>query len=113
MFLSGSVLFDLFDMRAKEGNYVDFVVWANFAASVIYLAAAFGLLRGKRVWPSHLLLFAALLLIGAAIGFAFHISHGGIHEQRTIGALAFRTALTAVFFGTAYWLKERTIRTIA
>ncbi len=32
LFLSGSVILDLFDMRTKEGNYVDFVVWANFLA---------------------------------------------------------------------------------
>jgi len=33
LFLSASVLFDLFGMREKEGNYVQFVVLANFFAS--------------------------------------------------------------------------------
>ena len=29
LFLSSSVIFDLFDIRSKEGNYVLFVVWSN------------------------------------------------------------------------------------
>ena len=44
LFLSTSVLFDLFGMREKEGNYVQIVVLANFFASVLYIAAAIGLL---------------------------------------------------------------------
>jgi len=47
LFLSSSVLFDWFDIRVKEGNYVLFVVIANFIASVIYLFAAYGFLKRK------------------------------------------------------------------
>lgn len=96
LFLSGSVILDLFDMRAKEGNYVDFVVWANFLASLLYIASAFGLLT-RRNWSATPLLIALSMLIVTAVGFAIHVSGGGLHEQRTIGALAFRTGLTAVF----------------
>ena len=42
LFLSTSVIFDLFGIRAKEGNYVLFVVWANFISSVLYLVAPTG-----------------------------------------------------------------------
>ena len=41
-FLSTSVIFDLFGIREKEGNYVLFIVWANFISSILYLLAAFG-----------------------------------------------------------------------
>jgi predicted RND superfamily exporter protein len=47
LFLSSSVIFDLFGIRAKEGNYVLFVVWANFISSILYLFAAYGLLKSK------------------------------------------------------------------
>lgn len=35
LFLSGSVIFDFFNIRAKEGNYVLFIVWANFISSFV------------------------------------------------------------------------------
>ena len=52
LFLSGSVIFNLFGIRAKEGNYVPLVVWANFISSILYLAAAYGLFKMKKwsVW---------------------------------------------------------------
>ena len=107
LFLSSAVILDLFGMRAKEGNYVNFVVWANLFASCAYLLAAIGLLQEKPVGPGRLLLFATVILIAAGIGFAFHISGGGIHEQHTIVALVFRTSLTAVFFLMARWLGKQ------
>ena len=107
LFLSSAVILDLFGMRAKEGNYVDFVVWANLFASCAYLLAALGLLQKKPVGPRRNLLFATVVLLAAGIGFAFHVNGGGIHEQHTIGALVFRTSLTAVFFLIAYWLGKQ------
>ena len=106
LFLSGSVILDLFDMRAKEGNYVDFVVWANFLASLLYIASAFGLLT-RRNWSATPLLIALSMLIVTAVGFAIHVSGGGLHEQRTIGALAFRTGLTAVCLFAEYRLRAK------
>nr|AWJ66224.1 hypothetical protein [uncultured bacterium] len=106
LFLSGSVILDLFDMRAKEGNYVDFVVWANWLASLLYLVAAFGIITRKN-WSATLLLLALAILVFTAVGFAIHVSGGGIHEQRTIGALAFRITLTAVFLFAAYFLRTK------
>lgn len=54
LFLSSSVIFDWFGIRAREGNYVHFVVWANFLCSLGYLAAAYGLFRRSGdpcCWP--------------------------------------------------------------
>lgn len=49
LFLSTSVIFDLFGIREKEGNYVLFIVWANFISSIIYLISVYGLLK-SRTW---------------------------------------------------------------
>ena len=101
LFLSTSVIFDLFGVRAREGNYVLVVVWANFIASILYVLAAVGVIA-QRHWPAKVLLVAVVVLVGAAIVFAWHVHSGGPYEQKTIGALAFRTLLTGAFyFGAA------------
>ena len=105
MFLSGSVILDLFDMRAKEGNYVDFVIWANFFASLLYITSAFGLLA-RMNWSLMLLFLALAILVVTDVGFAIYVSGGGVHEQRTISALVFRTSLTAVFLFAAYRVRS-------
>lgn len=51
LFLSSSVIFDLFGIRAKEGNYVLFVVVTNFICSILYLFAAFGIIKNM-IWPT-------------------------------------------------------------
>ena len=101
LFLSTSVIFDLFGVRAREGNYVLVVVWANFIASILYVLAAVGVIAQRR-WPAKVLLAAVVVLVSAAIVFAWHVYNGGPYEQKTIGALAFRTLLTGAFyFGAA------------
>jgi len=101
-FLSSSVIFDLFGVRAKEGNYVLFVVWANFLSSILYLFAAYGFMKIKK-WTIHLLGVSAILLIVAFIGLMIHINSGGIYETKTIGAMIFRITLTLVFSILAYF----------
>jgi hypothetical protein len=96
LFLSGSVIFDLFDIRAKEGNYVLLVVWANFICSLLYLAAAYGLVKLKR-WSYKILIVAVAVLFIAFIGLLIHISRGGLYETKTIGAMVFRISVTLVF----------------
>lgn len=97
LFLSTSVIFDLFGVRAREGHYVLVVVWANFFASILYVLAAVGVIAQRR-WPAKVLLVAVVVLVGAAVVFAWHVYSGGLYEQKTIGALAFRTLLTGAFF---------------
>lgn len=102
LFLSSSVIFDLFGVRAKEGNYVLFVVWANFLSSILYLFAAYGFIKNKK-WTTHFLGFSSILLIVAFIGLIIHINSGGIYETKTIGAMIFRIILTLVFSILAYF----------
>lgn len=96
LFLSSSILFDLFGIRAKEGNYVLIVVWANFICSLLYLAAAYGLVKLKS-WPYKILIIAVVVLIIAFAGLLIHISQGGLYESKTIGALVFRISVTLLF----------------
>jgi hypothetical protein len=102
LFLSSSVIFDLFGIRAKEGNYVLFVVWSNFISSILYLFAAFGFVKVKK-WTTTLLGISTLILIVAFIGLKIHVSSGGIYEEKTIGAMIFRISLTLVFAILAYF----------
>lgn len=101
LFMSSSVIFDLFGIREKEGNYVLFIVITNFICGFIYLAAAYGLFFG-RTWTTRLLVFATSILTISFVGLIWHISSGGIYEQQTVKAMLFRIAITAVFAGLSW-----------
>jgi hypothetical protein len=106
LFLSTSVIFDLFGVRAQEGNYVLFIVWANFISSLLYLFAAYGFIKSKK-WTASLLIISTFILIAAFIGLFIHIRLGGIYETKTIGAMAFRIIVTLVFAAFAYLIKTK------
>jgi hypothetical protein len=101
LFLSSSVIFDLFGIRAKEGNYVLLVVWANFISSILYLFAAYGFIKSK-TWTFELLSTSTVILIIGFIGLYTHIFTGGLYEIKTIGAMLFRITLTLAFTVIAY-----------
>ncbi len=96
LFMSSSVLFDWFGIRAKEGNFVPLVVWANFLCGILYLITAFGILRNQ-TWAKIPLLISLGILILANIALFIHINNGGLYETKTIGAMAFRIGVTAIF----------------
>lgn len=102
LFLSTSVIFDLFGIRAKEGNYVLFVVWSNFISSILYLFAAYGFIKTKK-WTTISLGISTLILIAAFIGLKIHITSGGIYETKTVGAMIFRISVTLGFAILAYF----------
>lgn len=102
LFLSTSVIFDLFGIRALEGNFVLFVVWSNFISSILYLFAAYGFIKNKK-WTAKLLGISTLILISAFIGLKIYINSGGIYETKTISAMIFRISVTLVFAIIAYF----------
>jgi len=106
-FLSSSVIFDLFGIRAKEGNYVLFIVWANFLSSILYLVAAYGFIKDKK-WTIKPLGLSAIILLVAFIGLFIHIDTGGIYETKTIGAMVFRIILTLAFGTSAFFMIKKT-----
>jgi hypothetical protein len=96
LFLSTSIFFDLFGVRAMEGNYVIFVVIANFIASLLYLFAGVGFWTEK-LWTTNVLVVSAGILLIAFMAFSVYVFTGGLHEQKTFGALIFRSVFTLVF----------------
>lgn len=101
LFLTLSIVFDLFDIRAKEGHYVPFIVWANMICGMLYLIAA--VLYFKKYKKTYLVLLSAfvVLLIGF-IALLIYIANGGVYETKTIGAMIFRMVVTLIFTGVAY-----------
>lgn len=102
LFLSSSIIFNLFGIRAKEGNYVLFVVWANFVSSLLYLSAVFGFIKARK-WTVQPLAISALVLILTFIGFLIHVKTGGKYETKTMGAMIFRITITLIFTFFAYF----------
>ena len=96
LFLSSSVIFDWFGIRDKEGNYVLFIVWANFICSILYLTAVYGFLKKLR-WTFWVLIVALVMLIIAFAALLIHINNGGLYEEKTIGAMIFRMLVTLSF----------------
>lgn len=96
LFMSSSVLFDWFGIRAKEGNYIPFIVWANLICGILYLITAYGILK-NRVWSKVPLIVSLIILFIAYIGLFIHINGCGIYETKTVGAMAFRIGVTALF----------------
>lgn len=94
---SSAVLFNVGGAREAAGAIVLLVLWMNFGAAFLYIIAAFGLFR-LQPWAPFPVLLAALLLFVAAIGFLVHVQQGGPYEARTIGALAFRIAVTVLLY---------------
>ena len=97
LFLSSSIIFDWFGIRAKEGNYVLFIVWANFICSILYLATSFGIITQK-VWVLQPIKYSLILLLVAFIGLLIYIQNGGIFEMKTVYAMGFRIIVTLLFY---------------
>ncbi len=102
LFLSSSIIFDWFGIRAKEGNYVLFIVWANFVASILHLIAAYGFIK-RTQWTFWVLILAFAILVIAFIALQSHINNGGIYEAKTVKAMIFRMLVTLIFSLVAYF----------
>lgn len=86
----GSVLFIDGAARKAAGNYVPFVLWFNFSAGFLYIAAGIGLWR-KRRWASRLAVLIAALTLLVFAAFGVHVVRGGLYELRTVMAMALRS----------------------
>jgi len=108
LFMSSSVIFDWFDIRVKEGNYVLFIVWANFICGLLYFLAAYGFIKGQK-WTFSVLISALIILIISFIALQFYINSGGIYETKTIKAMIFRMLLTFTFSLIAFFMFRKTL----
>ncbi|TQD36980.1 hypothetical protein [Haloflavibacter putidus] len=101
LFMSSAVLFDWFGIRAKQGNFVPFIVKTNLTAGVLYLLVLYGFLKSEK-WAFWVMLTVALILLYAFGLFYIHIHTGGLYENKTIAAMAFRILLTLIISGFIY-----------
>lgn len=101
LFMTTSIIFDLFHIRQMEGNYVPFIVYANFICSIIYLIASYGFFKEKRSTTAYLFVASSILII-AFIAFGIYILKGGIYETKTVKAMSVRTLITIAFTGIAW-----------
>jgi hypothetical protein len=106
LFMTTSVIFDFFGIREKEGNYIPFVVYANFICSFIYLYCSYGLFTKNKYTTACLFVAAAILFI-AYIGMIIHIQLGGAFELKTVKAMLARTSITIVLAGLSWYYISR------
>lgn len=86
----GRALFGGAAARAELGNIVPFVLWFNFIAGFVYVAAGAVLLTAQR-GAAQLALFLAVTTTLVFIAFMAHVVSGGAYEMRTVGAMAIRS----------------------
>lgn len=103
----GSVIFDIGSMRQVEGNYVPFVVWANFLSGFFYIAAGVGLWLRKR-WAATLSVAVMIGIVMTFIFFGMHVLNNGLYEMKTVYAMSLRTFLWAVISIVSYRQLRRT-----
>ncbi|MEQ1773203.1 MAG: hypothetical protein ABL891_05400 [Burkholderiales bacterium] len=90
----GEILFGAPVARLAAGNFVPFVVWFNFLAGFVYIAAGTGLwLRRRRAAALAVALAAGTAL--AFVAFGVHVAGGGTYEMRTVWAMLLRTSVWA------------------
>ena len=107
VFAGGSVILDLFGIREKEGNYILFVVWANFICGFLYLIGSYGFIKRKN-WTASIMGFTVWILVAAGIVLLFWILNEKPYENKTIIAMTFRILLTIGLLWTARTLKKPT-----
>ncbi len=95
VFMTLSVIFDLWGIREKQGNYVLFIVYANLICGLIYLFTVYAIWK-KPKYAVYGLSAALAILVIAFAGLQSHIANGGLYEEKTVKAMIFRMSFTAV-----------------
>ncbi|MCX5717569.1 MAG: hypothetical protein NTW44_04505 [Nitrospirae bacterium] len=98
---SGQILFGGSLYQKAAGNIVLFVVWFNFLAGFVYVAAGVGIwmrLRGA-VWLSLLIAIATIIVFS---GLGIHILNGGGYETRTVRGMSLRSIVWISIFLFSY-----------
>ena len=101
LFMTTSIIFDLFHIREMEGHYVPFIVYVNFVCAIIYLITAYGFFKEKKFTTTYLFVASSILVV-AFIALLIYILKGGIYEIKTVKAVAVRILITIAFTGIAW-----------
>ena len=105
IFAGGSVILDLFGMRAREGNYVSYVVWASFITGILYIFAAYGFFKSK-TWTKTILKYAIYILVAGFAALIVWILKKEPYETAIIFKLSFRVLLSVGL----YWVARNQLR---
>lgn len=73
------------------GNVVPVVLWFNFLAGFVYVAAGIGLFL-RRSWGVGLAVVLAFATVLVFAIFGIHVATGGAYEMRTVAAMTLRSA---------------------
>lgn len=88
----GDVLFFSEQARSAAGNYVPFVLWANFIGGFLYVTAGL-LIFLNSTQALRLSAFIAAMTVAVLVALGIHIAVGGAYEMRTLAAMVFRSAI--------------------
>lgn len=90
----GEVLIFNEQARTVAGNYVPFVLWANFIGGFLYVTSGLLMLMNsvQALWLSVAI---AALTVAVLIALSIHIAVGGAYETRTLAAMVFRSVIWA------------------
>ena len=98
----GNVLFG--NGAEGAGNYVPFIVWFNYLAGFLYVAAGAGLWL-RTAWAPWLALALAVATAGAFAALGWHIGQGGAYENRTVFAMTLRLGVWLAICALAFGLR--------
>ncbi|MDN6279786.1 MAG: hypothetical protein L0J45_02165 [Psychroflexus sp.] len=101
IFMSSSVLFDWFGIRAKQGSYAPFILKTNLTAGLLYLLAAYGYLKSQK-WPFWVMLSVALLMFYSTALLYLHSQTVKLYENRILTTMIFRILFTIIIAGLMY-----------
>ena len=107
LFMTASIIFDLFEIREKEGNYVPFIVYANFVCSFLYLYCCYGFFTKNKCTTTCLFIAVGILIV-AYIALIIYIQVGGVFEMKTVKAMLARISLTILLAGISWYYITRT-----
>lgn len=88
----GDVLFFNEQARSAAGNYVPFVLWANFIGGFLYITAGLLILLNS-IQALRLSVLIATLTVVVLIALGIHIAVGKAYETRTLAAMGFRSVI--------------------
>lgn len=108
LYMSSAILFDLFNIREGQGDYVQFVVIANFICGFLYIIAVLSNLKGNTKNSARVLGLATLILVVSFIALMFYIESEKPYELKTVKSLTLRTTFTALMaIISVYILKKQ------
>ncbi len=90
----GDVLFFSGEARSAAGNYVPFVLWANFIGGFLYVTAGL-LIFMNSTQALRLSTFIAAMTVAVLVALLIYIAVGGAYETRTLAAMVFRNVVWA------------------